>query len=106
MHLAMVWIVIVYSESRASLIRTQFKTLLSATQALKYNTHSFQIGAATSAKALGISDVYIKLLGWWRNSAYQGYIKTPTHVLTKLSKQPLNPHQNNILTSIISKANN
>ena len=80
------------SESGVSLTRAQFKTLLSAAlkraglDHSKYNTHSFRIGAATSAKAVGIAD-HIQMLGWWRSTAYQGYIKTPTHVLTKLSKQ-------------------
>ena len=81
------------SESGTSLTRAHFKTLLSATlkkaglDDSKYNTHSFRIGAATSAKAVGISDVHIQLLGRWKSSAYQGYIRTPTHILTKLSRQ-------------------
>ena len=81
------------SESGAPLTRAQFKTLLSMTlkraglDDSKYNTHSFRIGAATSAKAVGISDVHIQLLGRWKSSAYQGYIKTPTHILRKLSNQ-------------------
>ena len=81
------------SERGAPLTRAQFKTLLSATlqkaglDDSNYNTHSFRIGAATSAKAVGISDVHIQLLGRWRSSAYLGYIKTPTHTLTQLSRQ-------------------
>lgn len=81
------------SEGGAPLTRLQFKTLLSTTlkraglDDSQYNTHSFRIGAATSAKAVGISDMHIQLLGRWRSSAYQGYIRTPVHVLTKLSKQ-------------------
>jgi len=65
------------SEGRAPLTRAQFKSLLSATlkraglDDSKYNTHSFWIGATTSAKAVGISDVHIQLLEWWRSSAYQ-----------------------------------
>ena len=79
------------SESGASLTRAQFKTLLSATlkkaglDDSKYNTHSFWIRAATFAKAVGISDVHIQLLGWWKSSAFQGYIKTLTHLLKELS---------------------
>ena len=48
-----------------------------------YNTHSFRIGATTTAKAMGIADVHIQLLGRWRSSAYQDYIKMPTPVLQK-----------------------
>ena len=79
------------SESGEPLTRTQFKALLSATlkkaglDDSKYNTHSFQIRAAMSAKAVGISDMHIQLLRQWRSSAYHDYIKTPTHVLIKLS---------------------
>ena len=49
--------------------RAQFKTLLSTTlkkaglDESKYNFHGFRIGAATSAKAAGISDMHIQLLG-------------------------------------------
>ena len=80
------------SENGVPLTRAHFKTLLSATlkkaglDDSKYNTHSFRIGAATSAKAVGISDMHIQLLGRWKSSAFQGYIKTPTHILTELSK--------------------
>ena len=87
------------SEGGAPLTRAQFKTLLFATlkraglDDSKYNTHSFRIGAAMSAKVVGISDMHIQLLGWWRSSAYQSYIRTPTHVLTKLSKQLVSSYQ-------------
>ena len=52
-----------------------------------YNTHSFRIGAATTAKANGISDVHIKMLGGWQSSTYQLYIRTPQEQLAILSKQ-------------------
>ena len=35
-----------------------------------FNTHSFQIGAATSAKQAGISDSHINALGRWRSNIY------------------------------------
>ena len=75
------------------LTRVQFKTLLSATlkraglDDTKYNTHSFRIGAATSAKMAGITDLHIQKLGRWKSSAYQSYIRTPTPVLKQLSRQ-------------------
>ena len=86
-------------EDGTPLTRTQFKTLLSATLKLaglddsQYNTHSFRIGAATSAKMAGITDLHIQQLGRWKSSAYQGYIKTPTSVLKQLSQQLVStPH--------------
>ena len=48
-----------------------------------YSTLSFRIGAATSAKDAGISDVHIKMLGRWRSDAYQAYIHTPRSHFSK-----------------------
>ena len=52
----------------------------------EFNTHSFRIGAATSAREAGIADSYIMMLGRWQSSAYRQYIKTPPETLAKLSK--------------------
>ena len=51
-----------------------------------YNTHSFHIGVATSARQANIPDTFIKMMGRWKNDAYQSYIKTPPQELAKLSK--------------------
>ena len=73
------------SESGAPLTWAHFKSLLSATlkkaglDDSKFNTHIFSIGTAISAKAVGILDVYIQLLGQWKSSAFQGYIHQDTH---------------------------
>ena len=40
----------------------------------KFNTHSFRIGAATSAKQANISDSNIQMLGRWRSDTYKRYI--------------------------------
>ena len=53
----------------------------------QYNTHSFRIGAATTVKDAGISDVHIKMLEHWKSNAYQLYIRTPQKQLANLSKQ-------------------
>ena len=52
----------------------------------QYNTHSFRIGAATTAKSVGISDYHIKVLGRWQSDAYQRYIRTSTKDLMKFTK--------------------
>ena len=52
-----------------------------------YNTHSFHIGAATSARQANIPDKYIKILGRWKGDAYLSYyIKIPPQELAQLSK--------------------
>ena len=53
----------------------------------QYNTHSFRIGAATTAAQAHISDAHIKMLGRWRSDAYQRYIRTPRQQLAELTKR-------------------
>ena len=52
-----------------------------------YNTHSFRIGAATSAKDAGISDSEVQMLGRWKSGAFQQYIHTSRDRLVKFSKE-------------------
>ena len=51
-----------------------------------FNTHSFHIGAATSAKAANMSDTFIQMLGRWKSNAYKLYIQTPLQEIANLSK--------------------
>ena len=44
-------------------------------EALRYNGHSFRIGAATTAAARGIEDCVIKTLGRWESAAYLQYVR-------------------------------
>lgn len=55
----------------------------------KYSGHSFRSGAATtvSSKAGHFSDSTIKMLGRWKNSAYQLYIRTLKDQLAAISQK-------------------
>ena len=55
-----------------------------------YSGHSFRIGAATTAAQKGVEDATIKMLGRWKSSAYQLYIKTPKSQLAEISKTLVN----------------
>ena len=69
----------------------------------QFNTHSFRIGAATSAKRAGMADVDIKMLGRWRSEAYQRYVRMSPTDLARLSKKLVSDHHNPV--SHISTAN-
>jgi len=51
-----------------------------------FNTHSFRIGAASSARDANIFDHQIQMLGRWRSDAYKLYIRTSPTDLAKFSK--------------------
>lgn len=44
-------------------------------KAAEYGTHSFRIGAATSAAIRGVSEEKIQDMGRWRSEAYRTYIR-------------------------------
>ena len=50
-----------------------------------YVGHSFRIGAATTAAAVGI--IIIQALGRWSSAAFKTYIRLPQQYLASLSKQ-------------------
>ena len=52
-----------------------------------FNTHSFRIGAATSAAQSGLSSTTIKRLGRWQSSAYRRYIRphATCHHMTRVA---------------------
>ena len=58
----------------------------------QFNTHSFRIGAATSAKQAGMADVDIKMLGRWKSEAYQRYIRMSPSDLARLSQRLISDH--------------
>ena len=47
----------------------------------KYAGHSFRIGAATTAAAVGVEDSLIQTLGRWKSAAYLLYIRVPREKL-------------------------
>jgi len=51
-----------------------------------YNTHSFRIGAATSASLANLSNTQILVLGRWRSNAFQRYIRPPPKKVAAFSK--------------------
>lgn len=81
------------SENLKPLTRVEFNSAVSSLlrelglQASQYNTHSFRIGAATSVKEAGVSDIYVKKLGRWQSDAFQQYVKPPAAKLATFSKQ-------------------
>lgn len=52
----------------------------------RFNTHSFRIGAATSASQAGVPESTIQALGRWHSTAYQRYIRPTNADLAKLSQ--------------------
>ena len=53
----------------------------------QFNSHSFRIGAATTASAAGLEDSTIKHLGRWKSDAHQGYIRPSPTDLTYVSSR-------------------
>ena len=74
--------------TRARLV-TEVKQALTAAgvDCRPYSGHSFRSGAATTAAQQGIGDATIKMMGRWKSSAYQLYVKTPREQLAAISQR-------------------
>ena len=66
---------------------TKFRQLLDQAEidSTLYASHSFRIGAATTAAANGVEDSTIQTLGRWKSSAYLSYVRIPPEQLAALS---------------------
>ena len=56
-------------------------------EAGRYSSHSFRIGAATTAAQAGVKGLFIKMLGRWESAAYQHYVRTPRDQLAAISSR-------------------
>ncbi|XP_066437473.1 uncharacterized protein [Eleutherodactylus coqui] len=69
------------------LTRFQFSSVLRASlrevglEASEFGTHSFRIGAATTAELGGMNEVEVKRLGRWRSQAYKSYVRPDLMVI-------------------------
>ena len=69
--------------TRQSLSRV-LKTVLRVTQGI--STHSFRIGAATTAAATGFPRWLIKSLGRWSSDCFREYIRIPHTTISAVSR--------------------
>ena len=70
-----------------SLVNAWLRSILKAAGVPgNYSSHSFRIGAATSAALAGVPDHVIKLLGRWSSDCYLRYIRTPPQVILQTAR--------------------
>ena len=60
------------------------KQLLRTSELPGLSSHSFRIGAATTAAAAKVPDWLIKTLGRWSSNCYEQYIRTPDNIIESI----------------------
>ena len=60
------------------------KQLLGTSELPGLSSHSFRIGAATTAAAAKVPDWLIKTLGRWSSNCYEQYIRTPDNIVESI----------------------
>ena len=88
---SLTWHLVPFSENGPPLTRSLVTDrlraiLLSAGLPGDFSSHSFRIGAATSAASAGVPDRLIQVLDWWKSNAYKQYIRTPPDLITPAAK--------------------
>ena len=73
--------------SRVDLVATVQAVAADGLDVSRFNGHSFQIGAATTAAQVGIPDSVIQSLGRWKSSAFMTYVRTSPQQLTAISRR-------------------
>ena len=68
-----------------SILRLQLQRLGFASES--FASHSFRIGAATTAAEAGLPPWLIQTLGRWSSNGYTQYIRTPTSILQAVPAQ-------------------
>ncbi|XP_078354436.1 uncharacterized protein LOC144639048 [Oculina patagonica] len=73
-----------------SILRILLQRLGFATE--RYASHSFRIGAATTAAEAGLPSWLIQTLGRWSSNCYTQYIRTPASILQSVPAQLATTH--------------
>ena len=68
-------------------VTDRLRSILEAGIQGNFSSHSFRIGAATSAHAAGLPDSLIRTLGRWSSDAYLVYVRTSLDTLHQAARQ-------------------